>query len=240
MVWDQQRAPRWRSLTWWTSISGLMTAAGTLLAAASLVVATFAWLQPKSPTPTDSGSSATPTPTRARPGLLLRTPWLGLEFYRDDHRLPIYPAAPAVDADDPHAPVEVTIGDQPFEVRLPALGDDQAIGICAWTDASIFRKVVQDQAITERSPFIAGKGMADTSAGSGVLFLNDDAFNYFGGERVSRITDHQDAIYVSSIEAAGEDRQEAARSSVYLAIFLDRDSDNVTDNGEYEFVVLHR
>jgi hypothetical protein len=175
------RSARWRSLTWWTSISGLMTAVGTLLAAAGLIIATVAWLKPRS-APDESAPTPGASPSVNRSGLF-RTPWLGLEFYRDAQRLAVLPRPQPSKYDRSKDIVEVEVGEAPFELRTPALPRDVGMRVCAWVDDSIFDKVRPDEAITFESPFVTGKGMADSAAGSGVLFLNNDAFNYFRGER---------------------------------------------------------
>jgi len=236
-------SPRWMSLAWWTSVSGLMTALGTLLAAAALVVAVVAWWMPRQPAP-DPVRPSPSTSTADSRTRLIRSPWLGLEFYRDGQRLPTFAAPRSSSYDRSADVVEVDVGGGPFEIRTPALPRDEGLKICAWTDDSVFAEVQQDEAVTVESPFFIGKGMADSAAGSGTLFLDHDAFNAFFSERISHLSAQQDAVYVSSFEVPERQTPLNAnlgpRSTVYLVVFVDRDKDDVTDLDEYEFVVLRR
>jgi hypothetical protein len=234
---------RWLSLAWWTSVSGLMTALGTLLAAAALVVAVVAWWMPRQPAadPVGPSPAASSADSRTR---LLRSPWLGLEFYRDGQRLPIFATPQKSSYDRSRDVVEVDVGGGPFEIRTPALPRDRGLEVCAWTDDSVFAEVQQDEAVTEQSPFYVYKAMADSAAGSGTLFLDHDAFNAFFSERITHISAQQDAVYVSSFEVPERvtplNANLGPHSTVYLVVFVDRDKDDVTDLDEYEFVVLRR
>lgn len=221
-----------------------MTAIGTLLAAAGLIIATVAWLKPRPAAPEESRTAPSASSSVSRSGLF-RTPWLGLEFYRDDRRLPIVPQPQPLGYDRSRDIVEVEVGEAPFEIRMPALPPDEGMRICAWVDDSIFAKVLQDKTVTIDSPFMTGKGMADTAAGSGALYLDNDAFNYFKGTRLAHIGEHQDAAYISSFEVPERVRPDLTadfgpHTSVYLVVYINRDGDDMTDSGEYEFVVLRR
>lgn len=75
--------------------------------------------------------------------------------------------------------------------------------------------------------------MADTTAGSGSLTLDNDAFNYFVEDRLSHISAQQDAIYISYFYPSG---LLGPHDSVYLVIYIDRKQDGRLDAEDYEFV----
>lgn len=77
-----------------------------------------------------------PKPVSTAGAALVKTPWLGLELYCDGERLPVYDRSNG----SGHGVAEVTIGAAPFEIRSRTLPED-GMGICAWTDDSIFAKI---------------------------------------------------------------------------------------------------
>lgn len=245
---EPERTPRRGSLTWWTSVSGVMTAIGTLIAAASLLVAAVAWLRPQSPAgggppaaaPSGAQSPRSPAASPRRPALF-RTPWLALEFYRDDKRLPIYEQVRG--GDDQNA-MQVPIGGDPFEIRIPTVPAKVGMRICAWIDDSIYGAVRPGTRVPFSSPFGEGRGMGDSVAGDGRLAINNEEFNYFIDERLAHVSDRMDAVYVSDFSIGGSVRDELSgiepTRTIYLTVYVDRDNDRVSDIGEYEFIELRR
>lgn len=237
LIEPQVERPRVFSRDWWASWSGVATALGTLGTVAGVVVAVILANQPSpQPVPPD------------RSGARARTPWLGIEFFQDDKRLPLYETevADAGGSASGHGVMEVDVGSQPFEIRapLPAGDSDAAIKICAWVDASVFGAVREGEPIDEVSPFTPGKGMADTAAGSGALYLDKEGFNYLGDTRVS-ISGKQMVAFVSEFEAT-DGPQPAPSDPIYLLIYVESgdDGDGFGDaaisNKEYDLVVVTR
>jgi hypothetical protein len=221
----------------WTPTSTIFTVVGTLAGIASLVVAVVAL---RDPPKTDAVGKPSPSPTGVCPApaggggrVVTKTPWLSLQFYCEDTRLPV------VDKTDEYGrgPVEITVGSAPFEIRVPKLSSG-GMAICAWSDESIFDKanVGTDPNKDYSSPFTAGKGMAATT-GNETLYLNDDAFNYFVDDRVTHLSAQQDSINVSGFTS---DQPLDPHDDIYLLIYIDRDENGIIDNGEIASVILRR
>jgi hypothetical protein len=221
----------------WTPTSTIFTVLGTLAGIASVIIAVIAL---RGQFKTDSVATQTPPPAGVCPRpaegsgrVVTKTPWLSLQFYCEDKRLPI------VDKTDEYArgPVEVTVGSAPFDIRLPKLSSD-GMAICAWSDESIFEKAKKgtDPNKDFSSPFTAGKGIAATT-GNETLYLNDDGFNYFVGDRVTNFSAQQDGITVSDFTS---DLPLDPDDDIYLLIYIDREANGIIDNGEIASVILRR
>lgn len=163
----------------------------------------------------------------------LRTPWLGLEVWQDGKASPMYKV------DDRHT--RISLSSAPFEIRVPRIKNVPVL-VTAWKTDKIFDQLKQGEKADEESDsyFNPYKSMADTSAGSATLMLNDDAHGYYDDERVKNISDSQSALYFSTI-LDGTDNERSIRDqkgNLYLVIFRDLDNNKTIDNGEYEFLIL--
>lgn len=233
------RKSRLRSLEWWSSLAGVMTAVGTGLAALSLAVAIGAWLRPQNGAADGRNNGAASSGSSG----LFRTPWLGLEFWHGDTRVPMVEVPNEDDADTGREVVRVDVGTKPFQMRVPKLPREVAVQVCGWIDDSIF--ILEQGRKIEDIPFLQpGTGMADTAAGSGSLLVTNQAQNYFAGRRIASLSSEQDGVYVSSIgypywvDASVPPLQPT--TDVYLAIHIDLNNDDIVDHDEYEYVLLNR
>ena len=180
-----------------------------------------------------SNANARPTETRA-PTDYLRSPWLALEVWQDGKASGMF----KVDL----RRTRVSLGREPFEIRVPRLKDDPPVLVAAWTGDSIFSQLKQDEKldIEATSYFNPYKAMADTPAGSASLMLNDDAHYVYDEDRLKHISDSQSTIFISSIfPKDGEERSlKGQTDDVYLVVFRDLNHNETVDNGEYEFLIL--
>lgn len=189
--------------------------------------------QPSNPAGLSSNVNARPTETRA-PTDYLRSPWLGLEVWQDGKASGLF----KVDL----RRTRVSLGREPFEIRVPRVTDDPPVLVTAWTSDSIFSQLKQDEKldIEATSYFNPYKAMADTPAGSASLMLNEDAHYIYDEGRLKPISDSQSTIFVSSIFSGGSDERSLKdqKDDVYLVIFRDLNRNETVDNGEYEFLIL--
>lgn len=189
------------------------------------------------PTPTPSPSpsaSSTPSASPVR-NQIAKTPRLGLEVWQGG-------AASPMSLGDQEDPVTtVAMKAEPFELRVPSLGKDLAMRICAWTDESVFR--IEAGAKTESHPcYSPGTGIADFEHGSGTLFLNQEGHNYLIDTRLAKHSEEQDKILVSQFGTAGASTSvDQWKGDVYLSVFIDKDGDDTFDRtgpAEFEYVIL--
>lgn len=232
----ETRPKRFTSLEWWTSITGVVTALSALVAVVALVVSVGAWLFPRAPETAETAGGCPQQNGNGRTALA-RSPWMGLEFYCGGERLPLYSGTPDAGGRDV---TEVDVGVAPFEIHAGC--DGEKIAICAWTDDSVFAgiRVGQEPFADPASPFAVGKGMADTAAGSGTLYLNKDAQNYFAEGRVAKLGNGTFALFVSGFLNAEDDTVPAPGDDVYLIVFADVGRDGAVDSEDFELVVLRR
>lgn len=215
-----------------------MTAVGTVLAALSLAVAIGAWLRPSNgPADGQKGGDASSGSSG-----LFRTPWLGLEFWQGDTRVPMAEVPNEGNADGREV-VRVDVGTKPFQMRVPKLPREVAVQVCGWIDDSIF--ILEQGRKAEDIPFLQpGTGMADTAAGSGSLVITNEAQNYYAERRIASLSSEQDGVYVSSvsypywIDASVPPLQPT--TDVYLVVNIDLNKDDVVDHDEYEYLLLNR
>ncbi len=179
-----------------------------------------------------SNANARPTETRA-PTDYLRSPWLALEVWQDGKASGMF----KVDL----RRTRVSLGREPFELRVPRLKDDPPVLVTAWTADSIFGQLKQDEKldIEATSYFNPYKAMADTPAGSASLMLNDDAHYVYNEDRMKPISDGQSTIFISSVFSDGNEHSlKEQKDDVYLVIFRDLNHNEIVENGEYEFLIL--
>jgi hypothetical protein len=134
----------------------------------------------------------------------------------------------------------VAMSREPFEIRVPRLAGNPPVLITAWKSDDIFSQLKDGDKLDEESSsyFNPYKSMADTSAGSATLMLDNDAHSFFDEERLKSISDSQSTIFISSI-LDGEERSVKDQSQdLYLVVFRDFNKNGVADNGEFEFLVL--
>jgi hypothetical protein len=162
----------------------------------------------------------------------LRTPWLSLEVWQGGKANGLM----KVDV----RRTKVAMSREPFEIRVPRLANNPPVLITAWKSDDIFSQLKDGDKLDEESSsyFNPYKSMADTSAGSATLMLDNDAHSFFDADRMKSISDSQSTIFFSSI-LDGEERSVKDQSQdLYLVVFRDLNKNGVADNGEFEFLVL--
>lgn len=166
---------------------------------------------------------------------VLHTPWLALRFVQGGEEVRLV-------LRDLYT-TEVRLRRAPFEIRFPTRGSDDLYSLTAWTDDSIFRNAPLGRDLTDFdepfSYFAPGTGIADTAAGSGTLYLNDEGHLYLRGLRLGPDPANH-VVFFSSVFPRDRDERPMARAEgpLYLVVFHDEDDDEVMENGEYDFVVL--
>lgn len=168
------------------------------------------------------------------------TPWLGLQVEQGGVEVPL--------ASTDQLTTRVSLTRAPFTVVLPVRGDDDAYRVTAWTDASVFEAAEPDsrrmRGRDNGVPFYFSEatGMADTAAGSGTLFLNDQGHHFLAGLRLGPDADRH-TFHVSTMLYLGNDERREYPASqqsgpLYLVAWFDEDADESMDHGEYEFLIL--
>jgi hypothetical protein len=162
----------------------------------------------------------------------LRTPWLGLEVWQGGK------ASGLMKVDTRRT--RVAMSREPFEIRVPRLTDNSPVLITAWKSDDIFSQLKDGDKLDEESSsyFNPYKSMADTSAGSATLMLDNDAHSFFDDERMKSISASQSTIFISSILDGDERSVKDQSQDLYLVVFRDLNKNQVADNGEFEFIIL--
>ena len=179
-----------------------------------------------------SNANARPAETRA-PTDYLRSPWLGLEVWQDGRASGMF----KVDL----RRTRVSLGREPFEVRVPRLKDDAPVLVTAWKTDNIFGQIKDGEKldVEATSYFNPYKAMADTPAGSASLMLDDEAHYVYDEGRLKPVSDSQSTIFISSVWSEDNERSlSEQQDDVYLVVFRDLNRNEVIDNGEYEFLIL--
>ena len=164
------------------------------------------------------------------------TPWLALRFVQDGAEVRL--------ARRDLYTTEVRLRRAPFQIRLPTRGKDDVYLLTAWTEDSIFASIPLGRDLADNdepfSYFAPAGGIADTEAGSGTLYLNNEGHLYLGGLRLGPDPANHVVLFSTVFSLDGEEQPMArVTEPLYLVVFHDEDDDGVVENGEYDFVVLN-
>jgi hypothetical protein len=161
-----------------------------------------------------------------------RSPVLGMQFRQNGSIVPMtYRADGSTDI------VTVSLLSQPFELLLPALQSNYALGINVRYNSSGFD--LQDGASVDNNPsFRPGTGMANYEYGDGSLIVTADAQNYFIGTRVEQESDGMQGIYIASTGPSGSTPLTKQRNNLYLTMFRQAVNAVIFGSGTYEYFIL--
>ncbi len=174
---------------------------------------------------------------RERATQVAHTPWLGIRVVQDGKPVRLVRTDLRT--------TEARLAPRPFRILFPRRRADVAYQLCAWTGKSIFRalrsRVVpgDPNAGGEHPCFLAGTGMADTDAGSGMLMMDPGGNNYLIDLRLGPDPERP-AVYYSALwtRAGGQVPIATARRPIYIVAFHDSDRDGFVGNEEYDHLVL--
>jgi hypothetical protein len=159
----------------------------------------------------------------------MRTPELGLEFWQRDQKNLMFATQ------DEKRITRVLLKRAPFEeIRCPHF--EEAVQICAWSDASIFDAIVAGKTLDEIPYFTPGTGMADTEFALANLWLNNHGHHHFVPSRRRVISNQQDSIFFSSL--IKDDKKLSDWPTVYVVVFVNRNQTDEIDSDEYECLIL--
>jgi len=133
----------------------------------------------------------------------------------------------------------VTLTQAPFRMRFPVVPIDNGPRICAWTDDSIF--TLKAGTSMDQYPCLKpGSALPTPSVGATDLILAQDGHNNLVGDRLVEVDGGYDQVSIASIIRGGADDEPVGwTTDIYLAIFLDKNKNNIIDKGEYDFVLLN-
>jgi hypothetical protein len=162
----------------------------------------------------------------------LRSPWLGAEFWQGDYKNPLMDAGAEV--------VRVVLRSNPFEIRLPAVPTQGWVKVCSSYDAGIFSQIAHNTDRSHVPYFRSGTGMADTTFGSGSLWITPEAHMHldWGGRLLPR-SDGGGVVLFNAIFKLGE--EEPAMPSgrdIYLVIYVGDSDNHVLDRSNFECFIL--
>ncbi len=174
------------------------------------------------------------------PGQLARTPELGIEVWQKGQKQDLFsvPGAPGYNYS------KVNLAPAPFELHFTKAFAEPGLKLVAWTDASIYGLQAGQPASSDgpNSVYVGGNGMADTDASSSRLVLTHEAFNYLQGDRVAPVSGEQAAAYFNTVamqsDMTGHPFSDYKGKSLYLSIWVDRNSNEIIDLGEFDYIQL--
>ena len=208
----------------WLSIGGAIMALTTIGASIVTIVAGL---------PAIASIMHPPSQVTSVPSELQRTPNLGLEFL-DAQDKPYNMSQLSYNTNE--TVIRVEADKAPFQIRGPHLSD--GMHVCAWTDDSIFALKWGEsfEAMNYDSPFVPGKGLADTQSGTPSLKLTPEYNTFWIDDRLNHVSSEKDSIYVSELDDTLISSWDHDR--LYLVIWIDRDDDGQIDYYEFERIVI--
>jgi hypothetical protein len=213
----------------WKVLAGVAAAIVLLSGVATAFGQTTSWWQQLHSTP----------PPSVPPSQLDRTPILGVQLWQSGERARM---ALRTDSKGLEAAVDVYLKKAPFEIWFPALGANDEMQLCAWTDNTLFTMFAPNSPLPEGPPFGLGTGLADYEFTSGTLYVTKDGHNALFGSRLAPAGNGMQKMYVSTLttKAAPQGVPIAKFSGdLYIALYIDKRNDNKFDWGEFEYIQLH-
>ncbi|WP_433323067.1 serine/threonine-protein kinase [Spirillospora sp. CA-294931] len=211
-----------------------LAGAGGVIAVIAIVLLAQLW--PFSDESKKKQPEPTPSLNAAPVGGPTRTPRLGLEFWQGTAAAPL-----TFKSDGGKDIVTVTLKSAPFQLRYPKQAGEQALKICAWTDASVFTERT-GQVAKNDSCFGEYRGLADYEFGSGTLMLDNQGFNYLMGKRVQTLSaDTNKVDYAQTLHQKVSAPLQQRRGELFLAFYMPQAKDgkfHITGPAELEYVVL--
>ena len=261
---DSGERPRRFSLDWWTSLSGVLTAFGTVVAVAGLVVAIMALpgdgpVGPVQPAePSASVGSVTPSPpigSSPRVSQLAHTPTLGVSFWQHGVQMPMTDFSSGQKHGDFVTRVGVELAGEPFEIRFPEPAGPQIFRLNASRNTENF--AIPTGTDAGDTVFAPAKRRVGPLRTNGILPLDPGAHDTLD----SGTMDHSDNRTLSVWYSRFDDRAAVPRPTAFpdhvyepteatlvdvadwhrrvcLTIWQDMDDDLVLDDHEYEYLIL--
>ncbi|MEM6476404.1 MAG: hypothetical protein AAF687_09585 [Pseudomonadota bacterium] len=169
---------------------------------------------------------------------LRHSPWLALRFEQDGKEV-LLRRGEALKS-------SVQLKKRPFTIVLPVRGEDDTYWITAWSEASIFEKIInKPQPVLDMPLFFQpGTSMADSRAGSGRLMLSEQGHHFLNGIRLGpdldRHTFHVSSVLDTDLDGERRDRPiQKVDGPIYLVAWFDENDDQEINYGEYEYLVLN-
>jgi hypothetical protein len=229
--------PRPGSLQWWGSLSGLMTAIGTLVAIVGLAVTIVIAIAQQQGAPQPGQTSAAPSILGVQ-----RSPRLGIEIWQDASPAPFTIELVTSDRNvEDRAHAKLHPG--PFEIRFPKLAD-KTLKMCVSTDDSMMSIEYYTKAMEDFTCLHPAMGRASTEYGDGFVYAGEQAHMVFGSSWGGVIhLGEQDAVrfthlWIDDSGATAPTPLADVRQPLHLTFFLDHDRNGVVDPGDMDLVVL--
>ncbi len=188
-------------------------------------------LEPPPPT-SSSITEATETVDSLGPRYL-RSPWLGIEFWQGDTRNALVGAGSEV--------IRVLMQSKPFEIRLPKVPPNSSVMICGSYDSAIFSQIAHEMPREDVRFFRGGTGMADTSFGSGELWIDPEAHMHLDWHgRLFPRPEGGDAVLFNSVYAVhdGEQPGMPKGKDVFVVIHIADPDETKILNWNFERFIL--
>jgi hypothetical protein len=163
----------------------------------------------------------------------LRSPWLGIEFWQSETRNALINAGSDV--------IRVPMQSKSFEIRLPKVPPNGSVMICASYDSVVFSQIAHEM-VREDVPFFrGGTGMADTSFGSGALWVDPEAHMHLDWHgRLFPRPEGGDAVLFNSVYAIHDGEQPGMPNGkeVFVVIHIaDPDETKILNSNSERFIL---
>jgi hypothetical protein len=161
----------------------------------------------------------------------LRTPSLGIEIWQEDRRNPLLREEGGV--------IRVPMKHAPFEMRIACAEQNGHVKVAASFTRDLFR-FVEGALTRDEVPFFGpGTGMADTSFGSGELWMADDAHMYLDwGGRLMPQPGGGGVVLFNSIGPPGQAEELPIGRDVFMVVHAVAGGDNRVTQYNCERLIL--
>jgi hypothetical protein len=168
---------------------------------------------------------------RAPASSYLRTPSLGIEIWQEDRKNPLLREEGGV--------IRVPMKHAPFEMRIARAEQNGHVKIAASFARDLFRFAEGGLTRDDVPCFRGGTGMADTSFGSGELWMADDAHMYldWGGRLMPR-PGGGGVVLFNAIGPPGEAAELPVGREVYMLVHVVIADDNRVNQYNCERFIL--
>lgn len=163
------------------------------------------------------------------------SPWLGIEIYQGKNKVDMVSQGSYADAN-----ILVKMEPKPFMLRIPKNSENDVVQINLWVDDSTF-KMVHSGLKTEEVPFYTpGTGIAGARFSIPVLYIDNEAHNYFIDSRLENFSPTQHGISVSKFDMNNNEYHVSEQKDpLYMIVFMDLNKNHIIDPHEVEYFILN-
>ncbi|WP_421900599.1 hypothetical protein [Maridesulfovibrio sp.] len=167
------------------------------------------------------------------------SPWLGISFFQDGHKVDMVSVDPLKKEYDR---IKVKLAAKPFEIEIPIRSENDRVQICLWRNEDIFNDVVIKSSVDGGSVFSSRQALSGPVFSPPEMFITNTAHNLYADFRLTKKSLFYNSIPVSMFSFPSDKGRRYHLSKqdgpLYMVVFMNLDMDGLIEREELEFFIL--